>query len=103
MKRAIAIITLIMLAGCAAPPEPQIITKTVNVAVPTPCHPDLGPRPELMTKDQLKSAVAAAASFGDRIKVLTSQVLLYIGWVPVVEAGIKGCEESPPAPDSNKG
>ena len=100
---ATVILLCVMFAfGCTTPPEPGIITKTANVAVPTPCKPDLGPRPELMTKDQLKSAVAAASNFDDRVKVLTAQVLLYIGWVPVIEAGLKGCEGVPPATTNAK-
>ena len=84
----------VWLFGCAAP-EPKIVTETVKVAVPTPCDPKLAPRPDLMTRDQIKAALAAAPSFDDRVKILTTQVLLYVGWVPEVVAALNGCKGVP--------
>ena len=93
MNRTAIICLCFALAACATP-EPRVVTKEVKVAVPTPCKPDLGPRPALMTKDQIKTALAAAPTLDDKTKIITEQLLLYIGWTPVVEAGLKGCEGS---------
>lgn len=91
---ALLIIFCGVLFGCATP-EPKIVTQTVKVAVPTPCTPNLGMRPALMTKDQIKAALDAAPGLDDRVKILTTQVLLYVGWVPVLEAGLNGCKGTP--------
>lgn len=101
MKR--AIILFIALAGCAtpAPPEPIVITKEVKVAVAVPCKPTLPARPNLMTKEQIKAVIAVAQSLDDKVKIVTEQLLLYVGWVPVVEAALDGCGKVPvPEPTS---
>jgi hypothetical protein len=94
MKPLSAVILCFTLVGCATP-EPRIVTKEVKVAVPTPCKPTLGQRPALMTKDQVKVALASAPTFDDKTKIITEQLLLYIGWTPIVEAGLKGCAGVP--------
>lgn len=91
----LATLLLVGLYGCATPPEPKIVTQIVKEAVPTPCSPKMAPRPALMDKPGLKAALAATTNFDDKIKILTSQVLLYMGWLPQVEAGLKGCEGNP--------
>lgn len=80
----------IVLMSCSTP-EPRIVTQVVKVAVPVACKPELGARPDLMTKDQVKAAVTSAPTLDDKVKIVTEQLLLYIGWTPVVEAGLKGC------------
>lgn len=82
------------LVGCSTP-DPVVVTKEVKIAVPTPCNPKLPDRPALMTKDQLKGSLAAAPNLDERVKILTTQVLLYIGWVPEIEAGLNGCKGAP--------
>lgn len=91
------LVLCLCLAACGTPPEPVVVTKEVKVAVPTPCKPTIGQRPALLTKDQIKAALAAAPLFDDKMKIVTEQLLLYIGWAPVVEAALKGCEGSPNA------
>lgn len=91
-----------MLAACSTP-EPQIITKEVHIAVPTPCDPTLPARPALMDKDQVKAALATAPAFDDRVKILSSQLLLYMGWTPIVEAALNGCKSAPPPPKATAG
>jgi hypothetical protein len=93
----IAIIaTCLLLASCASRDvQPQIVTKTAYVAVATPCSPKLPSRPKLMTKDDLAAATAAAINFDDKVKIVTEQLLAYIGWTPVVEAALTGCGTVP--------
>lgn len=81
----------VALAGCPAPPDPQVVTREVKVAVPVPCKPNLGARPALKTYDEIKAALAAAPNFDEKTKLITEQLLLYIGWVPKLEAGLAGC------------
>lgn len=93
MRKFAAALCLI-LAGCNTP-EPIVITKVVKEAVPTPCTPDLGQRPALMTRDQVGAAIAMAPALDDQIKIVADQLLLYMGWIPAVEAGLKGCAGAP--------
>jgi hypothetical protein len=95
-------VALFLLYGCSTP-EPKIVTQIVKEAVPTPCNPKLDPRPALMTKDQIRTSLAAAPNIDDRVKILTTQVLLYLGWVPELEAGLNGCKGVPSDPKSNSG
>lgn len=85
------ILVVLPVAGCGTARDPQIITKEVKVAVPTPCTPELGQRPKLMTFDEIKAALAAAPNSDAKTKIITEQLLLYVGWMPKVEAGLKGC------------
>ena len=39
--KSLAFATILLLAGCATKPEPEIITQPVNVMVPVPCKVDL--------------------------------------------------------------
>lgn len=84
-------IMALALSSCGTPPEPVVITKEVKVAVPVPCKPDLGPRPALKTYDEIKAALSAAQNFDEKTKLITEQLLLYVGWVPKIEAGLAGC------------
>ena len=102
MKKLLPLSVCALLAACTTP-EPQIITKEVKIAVPTPCSPDTGPRPALMTKDQVKTALAASPAFDDRVKILSNQLLLYMGWTPIVEAALSGCKSAPPPPKASDG
>lgn len=96
--RAICLAAAIFLAGCTTPPspEPVIITKEVKVAVTVPCKPTLPARPNLMTKEQIKGALAVAPSLDDKVKIMTEQLLLYVGWMPIVEGALTGCGTAPP-------
>ena len=99
--RALTLASLLLLASCGTPPEPKIVTQEVKVAVPTPCHPDnLGERPMLQTKDAVAKALAAAPTFDDRLKIVTEQLLLYMGWTPKVEAALSGCEGASTVPNN---
>lgn len=91
---AVLVALLFILQGCAdkmPPPEPQIVIKTADIAVSKPCKPTLGPRPALKTKNEIRDALIAAPNIDDKIHILTEQLLLYVGWVPVLEAGLDGC------------
>lgn len=90
--RALLIAFLCMLLAACQTPEPSIVTQTVEVAVPVPCKPNLGQRPALMAKEQIKAALATTPTFDDRMKIIAEQLAMYVGWTPVVEAGLKGCE-----------
>lgn len=86
-------IAVLLLAGCADQlgHEPEVKTSIVEKAVAVPCDPKLPERPALLTKDQILAQTAAIPKMGDRAKLVLDQLLLYIGWVPVLEAGLAGC------------
>lgn len=90
--RVAALAVLFLLMGCAAKPAPEIVTKEVKVLVPVPCNTDVGERPHLMTRAELWTALSAAQDTDERTKIVTSQLLAYMGWLPVVETGLKGCK-----------
>ena len=98
MKRLFIFALCAILAACAKPPEPVIQTVTVEKAVPVPCPVKLGDRPDLQNKDVLAKALVAAPSFDDRMKIVTEQLLLYMGWTPKVEAALAGCSTVPKSP-----
>lgn len=85
------IFTLPMLATCGHTPDAKVETQVVEKAVPVPCNPPLPPRPALMTKDQIKAALAVAPTFDDRAKIVATQLLLYMGWLPTIEGALQGC------------
>lgn len=91
-------IASIVLVGCTTPQDPVIKTVTVEKAVPVKCTVTLGDRPDLQTRDVLAKALAAAPSFDDRMKIVTEQLLLYMGWTPKVEAALSGCSNVPNSP-----
>lgn len=83
--------------GCATTtPDPVIVTKTVEKAVPTPCKPTLPPRPALMTLEQIRAALAEAPTVDDQVKIITGQLILYAGWTPTIEGALSGCATVPP-------
>lgn len=95
MKR-IALCAL-LLTGCASDREAKIETQQVNVAVPVPCHTDTkNQRPDLMDLPRLQAALAAAPNVDTKAKIVMGQLLAYMGWLPVTEAAIAGCDEHGP-------
>lgn len=98
--RLVIAVALLALAGCGAVSQDKIVTQEVKVAVPVPCRPVLPPRPKLLSKQELATAVTAAPNFDERVRLISDQLLLYMGWVPVIEAGLSGCGAIPvPAPN----
>lgn len=87
----VLLLSIAALAGCGTPPEPVIKTVTVEKAVPVQCSPKLPARPKLLTYAQVKVAIQGAATFDDRLKIINEQLLLHLGWLPVVEAALDGC------------
>lgn len=74
MKRAV-VFSLLVLAGCAGrasltPPEPVVVTKTVNVATPVPCAAlaKLGPEPDYADTD---AALRAAPDIFEQARLLS--------------------------------
>lgn len=104
VKRALtAIILAIFLGGCPTPqtPEPEIKVDIAKVAVTLPCKPTLPARPKLMTKEQIKGALVVAPTLDDKVKIVTEQLLSYIGWTPVVEGALEGCGKVPSGTSGN--
>lgn len=92
MKTLVILTFCFVVLGCTTKPAPEIQIREVKVAVPVLCtKPNIGPRPNLMTKEQLRIAKAAITNFDDKIKLVAEQLLLYMGWTPKVEAGLQGC------------
>lgn len=85
------VFTLPMLQGCGHVRDAKVETQIVEKAVPVPCNPPLPPRPALMTKAEIKAALAAAPTLDDRAKIITTQLLLYLGWTPTIEGALQGC------------
>jgi PBP1b-binding outer membrane lipoprotein LpoB len=92
MRVILAAFLALFLASCASTtPEPRVVTQPVNIAVARPCNPDLGPRPALLTKEQIKAALLAAPTTDDKVKIMAEQLAIWVGWGPKVEAGLAGC------------
>lgn len=92
IARILAAAGLFSLAACAtpaAPPTPQIVTKTVEVAVPVACKPDLGVAPAYPDTD---AALKAAPDVYQRVKLLVAGRLLRIAREAELTAGLNACE-----------
>jgi hypothetical protein len=81
---------LLSLAACATtPPAPQIVTKTVQVAVPVACTPAIGPAPAYPDTD---AALKAAPDVYQRVKLLVAGRLLRIAREAELSAAVSACE-----------
>ena len=88
--RILACAVLLTLAACATtPPAPQIVTKTVQVAVPVACKPALNPPPAYPDTD---AALKAAPDVYQRVKLLVAGRLLRIAREAELTAGLSACE-----------
>lgn len=99
MKHAVAVAALagfFLLTSCAHDQTPVVVTKEVKVAVPVPCKiDDHKQRPKLLTLAELQDALAKAPNVDSKALLISSQLLLYMGWLPVVEGALEGCKLVP--------
>lgn len=94
MKTVTIVALCCALAGCAGDKlghEPEVKTSVVEKAVPVPCRPQMPLRPELFSREQLRDRLAAIPTFDDRMKLVADQLLLYMGWVPVLDTALASC------------
>lgn len=91
MRKIAALAFALFLAGCQTP-EPKIVTKDVNVAVPVNCNPKITlPASHIMTRNELSAALAKAPNVTEKARIVSDQLLLWMGYGPQLEAGIKAC------------
>jgi hypothetical protein len=84
---------LLALTACATtPPAPQIVTKTVQVAVPVACKPAIGPAPAYPDTD---AALKAAPDVYQRVKLLVAGRLERIAREMELTAALGACEGPP--------
>jgi hypothetical protein len=94
IARAIIPLSLLALAACATtPPAPQIVTKTVQVAVPVNCKPAIGPAPAYPDTD---AALKAAPDVYQRVRLLVAGRLERIAREAELTAGLSACEGAGP-------
>jgi hypothetical protein len=91
MMRGIAgVIAALTLSGCAtAPPEPQIVTKLVNVPVAVKCVPD--PAPVAPVYADSPAALAAAPNVFERVKLIMVGKMQRDGFIGELSAVVKAC------------
>ena len=83
---------LLALAACATtPPAPQIVTKTVQVAVPVACKPAIGDTPAYPDTD---AALKAAPDVFYRVSLLVAGRLERIAREAQLDAALGACEGS---------
>ena len=83
---------LLGLAACATSPQlptPQIVTKTVDVAVPVACKPDVGAAPAYPDTD---AALKAAPDVYQRVRLMVAGRLMRIAREAELTAGLNACE-----------
>lgn len=79
------------LAACQTA-EPRIVTRDVNIAVPIRCAPHIAPPPaHIMTPAELAAALARAPNVTERARIVSDQLLLWLGYDPQLEAGLQAC------------
>jgi len=90
IARVFACLGLLALAACATtPPAPQIVTKTVQVAVPVACTPAIGAAPAYPDTD---AALKAAPDVYQRVKLLVAGRLERITREAELTAALGACE-----------
>lgn len=90
------LVTAFLAPSCARQDPAPVITKEVNVAVPVPCVVDIkSQRPPLLTLPEFQKKIAEAPNTDTKIQLLVSQLLAHMGWLPVVEGALAGCEMAP--------
>jgi hypothetical protein len=83
-------LALFALGACATtPPAPRIVTKTVQVAVPVACTPDIGAAPAYPDTD---AALEAAPDVYQRVKLLVAGRLERIAREVQLAAALGACE-----------
>lgn len=92
MTRSLAALAVcVALAGCATPTT-RIVTKTVNVAVPVSCNPTIAPPPaHIMSRQELSNAINNAPNVTEEARIVSEQLLLWLGYGPELEAAVKKC------------
>lgn len=85
-----AAILSITLAACATTkPEPQIVTKEVQVPVMVKCHPDIGPEPDYPDTD---ARLKAAPDLFSKVQLLVAGRLMRLSRDAVKSAALSACE-----------
>lgn len=81
-------------AGCAKPPTPEPIVRTVEVRVPVAvaCDPRVGPDPLYADNDQ---ALAAATDVFEAMRLRIAGRLQRIARVDIMNAALAGCARQP--------
>lgn len=88
--RILTVAALLGLSACATtPPAPQIVTKTVQVAVPVACKPAIGAEPAYPDTD---AALKAAPDIYQRVKLLVAGRLLRVAREAELTAAMNACE-----------
>ena len=79
-----------LLSGCATmPPDPVIVTKTVNVPVAVKCAPNPPPvKPDFAAMD---AAIKAAPDIFETAKLIAIRELAHVGYEGEQEAALAGC------------
>jgi len=90
IARICAPVALLALSACATtPPAPQIVTKTVQVAVPVACKPTIGPAPAYPDTDL---ALKAAPDVYQRVRLLVAGRLERVAREAELTAALSACE-----------
>ena len=86
----VALACLLCLVACAPrlKPEPIVRTVTVQVPVPVPCRPDLGPEPEYADSPE---ALAAATDVFEAMKLRIAGRDQRHAREAVLRAALEGC------------
>lgn len=84
--RHVAAMIALMLAGCAAAPEPVIEVRTVNVAVPVPCREPVPDRPAF-PMDGLRPGT----SLNQFVSAALAERLVRSGYELQLETALRAC------------
>ena len=85
----------VALHGCAAPPEPKIVTQIEKVTVPVNCNPKIGDEPQY---DDGPAAIQNTTSIFDAVKLLLAGRDQRIAREGTLKAALSQCENPAPAP-----
>lgn len=95
MSRALALAATLTLAallvGCASPPPPEPIIKTVTVNVPVAvhCNPEIGADPQY---PDTPKAIQNAQSIFERVRILLAARIMRMQRERELVAALEGCK-----------
>lgn len=90
--RTAAVLAILSLAACQTMPErppPIVVTQKIEVPVPVPCAPDLGPEPDYVTDAEFM----AAPDIFQAVLLYKRDRLISHARLAELAAALNGCSE----------
>jgi len=103
----LTIVAAVLLAGCVTTPPPappKIEIQKVDVAVPIRCSVavEKPAEPVARSKEELWQILQAAPNVTERSRIVSDQLLIWLGYGPKLETALQGCKPKIPGAGGGK-